>query len=69
MHQNYVVFLQYAKHYYHGDLSFRSYALHKQFLKRDIKCPILKVSTNQDMAVVQQKICDAIDKQFGCPQS
>lgn len=68
MYLSHKIFLQYAKNYYKGDLSHRSYALHKHFLQNDIRCPVIKISTNQDMQIVQDKVCNAINQIIQCPK-
>ncbi|MFA6860119.1 MAG: AAA family ATPase [Clostridia bacterium] len=62
MHDNFVNFLWYAKHYNRGDLSFRSLALHKKFIKDFISCPVLKVNTNKNFKKIYSKIDKTIAK-------
>lgn len=62
MHENYLSFVDFAKRYDNGDLSFRSKAQHQKFLTQDISCPIIEINTDCEQSKVLNGLIASISK-------
>lgn len=58
MHKTHLEFMDYASQYDQGDLSIRSYKLHKHWLKR-LECPIIRL---EGLLSVDEKIKEIINR-------